>query len=100
LLVLLTLYKVEPEPKDTLAEQSPGSALTEMGLGQVMVGAVLSTLLTVKVQGALVLPDASVAVKVTVKDPAVETVVPAAGVWVQVREAAAVQPSLAVAKPL
>ena len=46
-----------------------------------MLGAVLSTLLTVKVH-ELVRPFTSVTVKVTVISPVLETVVPATGDWV------------------
>ena len=48
--------------------------------GQVIVGGVLSTFVTVKVQ-VLVRPLMSVTVRVTVILPALETVVPATGDW-------------------
>jgi hypothetical protein len=62
-----------------------------------MVGGVLSTLLTVKVQVA-VLPLASVAVRVTVISPTPPTVAVGGGDWLTVRGPG--QLSLAVARPV
>ena len=79
-----------------LAVQSPASALTVTFDGQVIVGLVTSTLVTVNVQ-LLLLPAASVAVKVTVVVPVPDSIVPAAGDCVMVIAPAAVQLSLTVA---
>jgi len=62
-----------------VAEQLAPSARVWV-VGQVMLGAVLSTLVTVKVQ-VLVRPLMSVTVSVTVMLPAPETEVPATGDW-------------------
>ena len=67
--------------------------------GQVMVGADISSLFTVKVHDAL-LPEISVAVNVTVILPAPETELPAAGDCVMVMDPAGVQLSETVANDL
>ena len=70
--------------------QAPTAAFTEMSAGQVMAGAWLSETDTLKVHVA-VLPDASVAVAVTVVAPSAK-VLPEAGLNVTVAE-----PQLSVA---
>ncbi len=57
--------------------------VAETFAGQLIAGAVLSTLLTLNVQ-VVVLPEASVAVMVTVCVPVPESMVPAAGLCVMV----------------
>ena len=75
--VVANAFQVQPGVR--VAPVAVGAAAGHLLLvGQVIVGAVLSTLVTVKVQ-VLVRPLMSVTVRVTVMLPAPETVVPASG---------------------
>ena len=69
---------------------------SDCATGQVIVGGVVSTLLTVNVQLA-VFPDPSVAVSVTVVVPTPDTIAPTAGDCVTVMDPVAVQLSAFVA---
>ena len=53
----------------TLAEQAFGSVFCVMGPGQAIIGASLSSTVTVKLYGCEVLPASSLAVQVTVVAP-------------------------------
>jgi hypothetical protein len=80
----------------TLLEQVPAVTVLVMFAGHVMVGTVVSTLFTLKVQVA-VFPAASVAVSVITVVPTKETEEPIAGDCVTTIEAVGVQLSLTVA---
>ena len=80
----------------TDAVHVPLATLAEMLAGQVMLGTVVSTRLTLNVHDA-VFPLASATVNVTTVVPTPDTAVPAAGDCVTVNEPAAVQLSARVA---
>ena len=81
---------------ETVAAQVPAAADAVSGPEQLIVGAVLSTRLTVNVHEA-VLPEASWAVSVTVVAPTPVTVEPTDGDWVTIIALESVQLSLTVA---